>query len=225
MNLLNRILARSVVKLGVALEHLSHQVGSANMPAFANRPARLVIQLPRRIRNPDRMTLGDDVKLGPNSVLSATTEYPGGWMRHPEGHHVSQRFDSRIVIGHRVTATSALQVMALKEIIIEDDVMFAANVFVCDGVHSRRSADVPYKFQGMVDIEPIRIGRGSWIGQNVVVMPGVTVGELAVVGANSVVTRDVPPRSVAAGNPARVIKRWDERSRRWQTTNAYQEFE
>jgi acetyltransferase-like isoleucine patch superfamily enzyme len=225
MNWLKHILAVPIVKLGVALERLSQQIGAATLPTFANRPARLVIQLPRRVRNPHRMTLGNDIKLGPNSVLSASTEYPGAWMRHPAGRHVSQTFDSRIVIGHRVTATSALQLVALKEIIIEDDVMFAANVFVCDGVHSRRSAEEPYKFQGMADIEPIRIGRGSWMGQNVVVMPGVTVGEFAVVGANSVVTRDVPARSIAVGNPARVIKRWNERRRRWQTIDAYQEFD
>lgn len=221
MNGLKHILAMPIVKLGIALERLSQRIGAASLPDFANSPAGLVIQLPRRIRNPRRITLGDDIKLGPNSVLSAKTEYPGGWMRHPEGHHVSQEFDSRIVIGHRVTATSALQVVALKEIIIEDDVMFAANVFICDALHSRRSTDVPYKFQGMTDIEPIRIGRGSWIGQNVVVMPGVTVGELAVVGANSVVTRDVPARTVVVGNPARVIKRWSERRRCWQTIADY----
>ncbi|TVP77656.1 MAG: acyltransferase [Puniceicoccaceae bacterium] len=225
MKRLTQFMMRPIVKLGVELERLNHRIGNASLPDFANAPSRLMIQLPRRIRNPHRITLGDDVKIGPNSVLSANTEYPGGWMRHPEGRHVSQTFDSRIIIGDRVTATSALQLVALQEILIEDDVMFAANVFVCDGLHSRRSADEPYKFQGMNEIESVRIGRGSWIGQNVVLMPGVTIGELAIVGANSVVTRDVPARSIAVGNPARVIKRWNERTRRWHIVDAYQELD
>lgn len=215
--MLRRLLLKPVVALGALLQQLEHQIGVASLPKFANRPKALVIQLPRRIQSPERITMGDGVKLGPNSVLSANTVYPGGWLRHPEGHHVSQQFDSRIVIGNRVTATSSLQVVALKEIVIEDDVMFAANVFICDGVHSTRSGDKPYKYQGMDRITPIRIGRGSWIGQNVVILPGVTVGEMAVLGANSVVTRDIPPRSIAFGNPARVIKYWDMESGSWKT--------
>jgi acetyltransferase-like isoleucine patch superfamily enzyme len=216
VNTLKRVILKLVVKLGVLLERSGRQIGEASLPAFANRPKGFVMQLPRRIHNPERITLGDDVKLGPNSVLSANSEYPGGWMHHPEGRHVTQQFDSRIVIGHRVTATSALQVVALKEIVIEDDVMFASNNFICDGLHAYHHANEPYKYQGMTRIAPIRIGRGSWIGQNVIVMPGVTIGELAIVGANSVVTRDVPARCIAVGNPARVVKRWDEAAQRWQ---------
>lgn len=207
---------KPLVALGVLLHQLEHQIGAASLPKFANRPKALVIQLPRRIQNPDRITVGDGVKLGPNSVLSANIVYPGGWLRNPEGHHVTQKFNPKIVIGNRVTATSSLQVVALKEIVIEDDVMFAANVFICDGVHSTRSGDKPYKYQGMIRITPIRIGRGCWIGQNVVILPGITIGPLAVIGANSVVTHDIPAQAVAFGNPARVIKYWDAIKGRWE---------
>lgn len=56
---------------------------------------------------------------------------------------------------------------------------------------------------------PIRIGRGAWIGAGAIILPGVTVGERSVIGAGSVVTRDVPPLSVAVGNPARIIRQID----------------
>lgn len=104
---------------------------------------------------------------------------------------------------------------ALQAITIEDDVMLAGNVFISDGSHGLEHADMPYKFQPMSRIAPVTIKRGCWIGQNVVVLPGVTIGEMAIVGANSVVTQDVPARSIAAGCPARVVKRWDPQALMW----------
>lgn len=217
MKMLRRVLFGFIVRLGILLESARSKIAAASLPDFANKPKRLVVDLPRRINNPKRIHFGDDVKLGPNSVLNARTEYPGEWMRDPEGDHVSQEFDPAIWIGHRVTATSALQVTAFKEIVIEDDVMFAANVYISDGLHSTASAHCPYKFQGIWRVAAIRIGRGCWIGQNVVFMPGVTLGEFCVVGANSVVTSDLPAKSIAVGNPARVIKRWSSVRERWVT--------
>jgi acetyltransferase-like isoleucine patch superfamily enzyme len=128
-----------------------------------------------------------------------------------------QRFQPRIVIGHRVTATGGLTLDAMQEIVIEDDVMFGANIIVMDGLHGYARADVPYKYQPMGRIAPVRIGRGAWIAQNVVIMPGVTIGEYAIVGANSVVTHDIPARSIAFGNPARVVKHWVAQTRRWES--------
>lgn len=214
--MIDRVLRRLALRLGVALQSVEAGVASATLPTFATPARGLVIQLPRQIGRPDKIFLGDDVKLGPNSVLRALDASPGSWLRHPEGQHVAQTFDAEIHIGHRVTATAALQVIAHERVTIEDDVMFATNVFLCDGLHGYARGDVPYKYQGIFRIAPIHVGRGSWLGQNVVVMPGVTIGELSVIGANSVVTKDVPPQSVAAGVPARVLKRWDAEAERWQ---------
>ena len=63
--------------------------------------------------------------------------------------------------------------------VIEDDVMFAANVIVMDALHGFENASVPYKYQPMWRAAPVRIGKGCWIAQNVVVMPGVSIGELS----------------------------------------------
>src|SRR5690606_27179840 len=149
-----------------------------------------VMQGPRSVVGAERIHVGNHVKLGPGSELKANVRYPGGWLRHPAGDHVEQTFEPTLNVGDRVTATASLQVVAFQEVVIEDDVMFAANVFVADGTHASTRGDVPYKYQGIAPVAPVRIGRGAWLGQNVVVMPGVTIGELAVVGANSVVTRD-----------------------------------
>lgn len=184
-------------------------------PGFASVGGGFVMQEPASVVGASRIHIGEQVKLGPGSLLRANDSYPGGWMKHPEGEHVEQSFDAVIRIGNRVTATASLQVVAFQEVVIEDDVMFAANVFVADGTHGSITGDRPYKYQGIDPVAPIRIGRGAWIGQNVVVMPGVTIGELAVVGANTVVTRDVPARTIVGGVPARPIKRWDVTRNEW----------
>lgn len=219
MSYARKLSRRAAIAIGAWLQRAQDGTAELGLPEFAGPAPGFVMKLPREVQNPHLIRVGRDVKLGANSILKATTRFPGGWLRHPGGEHVSQEFSPSIVIGDRVTATAALQVVAFERITIEDDVMFAANVYVSDGQHASGSAEVPYKYQGIGGIAPITIGRGSWIGQNAVIMPGVTIGELAIVGANSVVTRDVPARSVAVGAPARVVRTWDPATRSWSAPN------
>ena len=185
------------------------------LPRFQNEPRNLRIPAPRQIRGAERMRIGNDVDLGPYSILKVTTEYPREWAESEEYDVPRQTFDPLIVIGDRVTATSHLHIAAFDQILIEDDVLMASNVFLSDASHAFHTAEVPYRYQGFFRVAPIRIGRGSWLAQNVVVMPGVTIGELSIVGANSVVTKSIPDRCIAAGAPARVIRRWDPESESW----------
>lgn len=215
MNLFDRLLNRLTVALGSRLQSVESGVAAAGLPEFAAPAPGLVIRTPREITNPQLIRFGRDVKIGPNSVIKATTRFPGSWLRHPEGEHVSQEFEPSITFGDRVTATSALQVVAFERITIEDDVMFAGNIYLSDGRHGTSRGDVPYKYQGIEGIAPITIGKGSWIGQNVLILPGVTIGENALIGANSVVGKDVPARSLAVGSPARVVRVWDASTSTW----------
>lgn len=190
-------------------------VEEQDLPAFANVPRNLRIELPRRICEARHIHIGDDVNIGPSSLLIAQSSYPSDMMRSPDGHQRVQQFAPKIVIGHRVTATGTLTLSAVNSVVIEDDVMIAANVFIADHTHGYDDANRPYKFQPLSHIAPVVIKRGCWLGQNAVIMPGVTIGELAIVGANSVVTKDVPPRSIVVGAPARRVKRWDEEGQQW----------
>ncbi len=88
-------------------------------------------------------------------------------------------------------------------ITIEDDVMIAANVSLISNNHDL------YDRQVLI-CKPIVIKKGAWIGAGAAILPGVTVGKYAVVGAASVVTHDVPDYAVVVGNPARVTKVLDE---------------
>lgn len=204
-----------IIKLGVLLHEANHKIAYKTLPKFGNSPKNVTIDLPRRIINPDRMFLGNNVSLGPGSFIIAVTLYPPPMMEHPEKKQHIQQFNSKIIIGNNVTSTADLQIAAQSEIIIEDHVMFASNIHINDALHGFENANEPYKYQKISRIAPILIKRGCWIGQNVVILPGVTIGELTMIGANSVVTKSIPDRCIAVGSPAKVIKKWDENTQRW----------
>lgn len=186
-----------------------------SLPKFGNNPGNVIIQKPYRISNSDRIFLGNNVFLGPDAILFAMSQYPGPWTTHPEVEQNVQFFDSKIVFGNNISATAGLQVTAFSEVVIEDDVMFASNVHINDGSHGYENACVPYKYQKIFQISPIRIKAGAWIGQNVVVLPGVTIGKLSIIGANSVVTQSIPDKCIAVGSPATIIKQWDDDKNIW----------
>jgi acetyltransferase-like isoleucine patch superfamily enzyme len=85
--------------------------------------------------------------------------------------------------------------------------MLANGCFVTDGNHRFDDRSKPVTWQGFTSKGPTRLEDNVWLGANVVVTSGVTIGSRAVVGANSVVTEDVPPGTIVAGSPARVIRR------------------
>ena len=121
-------------------------------------------------------------------------------------------------IGRRVQIGPRTTLSAVREVVIEDDVLFGMNVYVSDHIHAFRDPRTPIKDQGLPPAGRVRIGKGAWIGANVVIVADgkdLEIGANAVIGANSVVTKSVPPRSVAAGSPVRVVDRWDEASGRW----------
>lgn len=98
---------------------------------------------------------------------------------------------------------------------IGDDVRLAQNVVLSGLNHNYQEIDSPIHEQG-VTTKPIVIENESWIGANVVIVPGVKVGKHSIIAAGSVVTKDIPKYSVAAGNPARVLKQYNFEIKRWE---------
>ncbi len=175
----------------------------------------VILQKPYRVSNKNRIFWGKNVFIGPNSFLNAMTQYPTTWTTNSEYYQESQHFDSKIIFGSNISATGGLQVSACSSVVIEDDVMFSSNILIIDNFHGYETAEIPYKYQKIQKIAPILIKRGSWIGQNVVVFGGVTIGEQCIIGANSVVTNNVPNRSIAVGAPAKVTKTWNKSRQQW----------
>lgn len=105
-------------------------------------------------------------------------------------------------IGSNVVIMPYMKMMSAGQIYIEDDVQIALNVSLLTNNHD------PYDRQ-LLTIQDIHIGKGAWIGAGSTILPGITIGKHAIVGASSVVTHDVPDYAVAAGNPARIIRMLD----------------
>jgi acetyltransferase-like isoleucine patch superfamily enzyme len=216
--LTNKLLRKLATELGILIQQANTSIAYKTLPQFGNQPRNIRIDLPRRIINSQYMFFGDNVWLGPGSLLIASTRYPGPSMQNPELKLSLQHFSPKIEIGNRVTSTADLQIAAYSEVIIEDDVLFASNVHIEDASHGYLTATIPYKYQPISNIAPVIIKHGCWIGQNVVILPGVTIGECSIIGANSVVTSSIPERCIAVGAPARVIKQWDDIMHRWVAT-------
>ncbi len=118
---------------------------------------------------------------------------------------------SKISIGNRVVIRPGSMLFADPHqdgagIKIEDDVMLGSGVHIYVNNHSYANTSVPIIDQGFDFSKPVVIKKGSWIGAKVIILPGVTIGENSVIGAGSIVTKNIPDRVVAIGNPARIIK-------------------
>jgi acetyltransferase-like isoleucine patch superfamily enzyme len=123
---------------------------------------------------------------------------PGVWITAPG--------EARIRIGEGCFLNLGVMVAATELVEIGNHCMFANGCFVSDGSHRFDDPELPVPYQGFTTKGPTRIGDNVWCGAHVVITSGVTIGERCVIGAGSVVTKDLPPFSIAAGAPARVLR-------------------
>ena len=152
---------------------------------------------------------GDRIAIGTNSMIGAGSELLA------YANHFSRQLDSRLIIGSHVRITARCRITCAGIVKIGDDALFAPDVFITDHNHGMDpEAEGGYSPQD-ITVKNVTIGKGVWLGQRVCVLPGVMVGDHSIVGANSVVTHDIPPYSIAVGAPARVIKTWNPTRKQW----------
>lgn len=152
---------------------------------------------PTTIFNERYISIGNDTLIGPGVALSAGM-VPG-----------QECLTSPVVtIGDRCLIGKGSGIVGHFSITIGNDVWTGHHVYITDQNHGYTDVNIPISQQSQPE-RPVSIGDGSWLGHGSIVLPGVTIGEHVVVGANSVVTHDIPAYSVAVGSPARVIRRYN----------------
>lgn len=141
--------------------------------------------------------IGQGTKFGKMVVLTAWDQYQG------------EEFNPYVKIGENCNFGDYLHLTCINKISIGNNVLTGRWVTISDNGHgnsdSKNLKISPVK-RNLSSKGPVIIGNNIWIGDKATILSGVSIGEGAIIGANAVVTRDVPPYSVAAGNPAKIIK-------------------
>lgn len=141
--------------------------------------------------------VGDQTEIDKNVCLTA-------WK-----HHGTFQYAPRIVIGNNCHIGAGAHITSVNGITIGDNLLTGTNILITDNAHGASE-------RGLLDVHPehrplfskgkVEIGHNVWLGNNVCILPGVTVGNGVIVAANSVVTKSVPDYVVVAGTPARIVK-------------------
>lgn len=166
---------------------------------FANFGWTSEIISPLHLDGKRRIAIGNHVHIQYKSWLAS----------NPVGGGISE-----LVIEDGCTIGHFNHIYATKRIVLRKDVLTADKVYISDNMHGYEDVGTTILRQPVVQRNTVEIGEGSWLGENVSVI-GANVGKHCVIGANSVVTHDIPDYSVAVGSPAKVIKRYDFGLRKW----------
>lgn len=128
-------------------------------------------------------------------------------------------FSPELVIEDGVNIQYGFTALVTDLLFIGKNSILASNVSLITENHGiNPESEIPYHAQPLTT-GPIRIGEGCWLGQNVCVLPNVTIGQKCVIAANAVVTSDVPDYSIAAGCPAKIIKQYNFQTHSWERVN------
>ncbi len=171
-----------------------------NAFGFVGRDVRICP--PFRFSNLRQVSLGDSVIIHCDSwiqVLSSKDEKI-----------------QRLIIGPYTGIGMGATISVAEKVTLEEFVLLARNVYISDNRHAFCNVTNPIMNQGIETPMPVRIGKHSWLCQNVCVLPGANIGEHCVIGANSVVRGNIPDFSVAVGCPARVVKRYNHETEKWE---------
>ena len=177
-------------------------------PFFGSMGKRVRIVRPLRIYGARYCEFGDEAVLQYGAYLAVLKEHA-----EPPVFKVG----ARTMIGNHA------HIVATKRVEFGQSVLTAARLFVADNRHTFEDPNVPIRDQGMTQLAEVHIGDGSWIGENVCIS-GANIGKQCVIAANSVVTSDIPDHCVAAGAPARIVKRYCEQRQGWYRTTPQGDF-
>ena len=169
-------------------------------------PKARIIRLPIDIRGKNGIVFGNGLTTGYGCRLESFSE---------DG-------SKTLFFGNNVQINDYCHINALKSVRIGDNVLIASKVFITDLEHGSYIGDENDSQPNSIvkdrplSSKPVVIGNNVWIGELCSVLPGVTIGENSIIGANSVVTKSIPANSIAVGNPAKLIKQFNFSTNKWE---------
>jgi lipopolysaccharide O-acetyltransferase len=172
-------------------------------------PAGLSIGSNSYLRGLSHISIGRNFRSGTHLRLEAVTIHGG---RH---------FSPTIIIKNNVSVSDFVHIAATNYVEIGSNVLMASKIYISDHHHGNYSGSNQVNPESdpqkriITNNKRVIISDNVWIGEMVSVLPGVTIGAGSVIGANSVVTKDIPPCSIAVGNPAKIVKCFDLTTARW----------
>ncbi|MBA0884378.1 acyltransferase [Flavobacterium sp. BBQ-18] len=155
------------------------------------------IHYPLNLQGGKYIKLGNNVGFDQRLRLEAFDKFLG------------DNFSPEIIIGDQVLIQKDCHIGAINKIIIGNNVLIASKVYISDHSHGEITVEallLPPAKRKLYSKGPVIIEDNVWLGEGVVVLPNVTIGENSIVGANSVVTKSIPKNCVVAGNPAKIIR-------------------
>jgi acetyltransferase-like isoleucine patch superfamily enzyme len=156
-----------------------------------------IILYPINIVGGKYISIGNRCTIGKRTVLSAWDKY------------ASDTFMPEIIIGNNVAIGDDSHITAINKIEIGNFVLIGKKITITDNAHGKSDFELlslPPAVRPLYSEGPVIIEDGVWIGDKATILPNVRIGRNAIIGANAVVTRDIPANSVAVGIPAKVIK-------------------
>lgn len=173
------------------------------------RQARL-IRLPFDIRNSNNIRIGKG--------------FTCGFACRLECHPVVQTKKICLFLGENIQINDFVHIAAGESVTVGNNVLIASKVFISDinhGTYTGKLQDSPVipPSKRPLSTNPVNIEENVWIGESVCILPGVTIGRGSIIGSSAVVTKDIPPYSIAVGSPAKAIKKFNFDLQQWSTIN------
>lgn len=170
-------------------------------------PNARLIRLPFDIRNSRFVKLGKGFTSGRGCRIEA---YPLSGTKNPA-----------ILIGNNVQINDYVHITSSESVTIGNNVLIASKVYISDvshGSYKKDNSSAPEVSPAERELitSPVTINDNVWIGDGVCILPGVTIGYGSIIGANAVVNKDIPPKSIAAGIPAKIIKKYSYETAQWE---------
>lgn len=171
---------------------------------FGSTHGRINIGKDVTFQNPDVLHFGRGVGIGKHTYFL------------PLKHYAGIGYSPQITIGDNCWIGIRNSFACINSIEIGNDVLFAGYVHITDHSHGYEDIKAPVWKQKLKSKGPVIIDDQCWLGFGCEILSGVHIGKHSVVAARSVVTKDVPPYSIVAGNPAKIIKRYNFESKQWE---------